>query len=71
MNVSNSYKKIGKLAFFFSLLILILAVIKSFLSGEIGNLTLFGFFQALAISVGAGTIAAIALFIKDEKDKKL
>jgi len=70
MNVKNSLKKIAKLSAFFSTFILILAFIKSYLKGDFGSLTVDGFFQAILISIATGTVAAIALHLKDEKDKK-
>jgi len=62
-------KKIIKLSVFFSFVILVLALVKSYLRGELGSMKAIGFFEAVLISVVAGTIAGVALHTKDEKDK--
>lgn len=69
MNVKKPIIKVAKLSLVISLFILLLAFFKSFLQGEIGNLTLMGFLEAILVSIATGTLAAVALYIKDESDK--
>jgi hypothetical protein len=59
------WKKAFKLTAFFQTLILLLAFLKSFLSGDIGGLTMMGFMQAVLISFICGLIAGVSLAYKD------
>jgi hypothetical protein len=43
----------------------LLAFLKSFLSGDIGGLTMMGFMQAVLISFICGLIAGVSLAYKD------
>lgn len=69
MSVNKSMKKVIKLSVFFTLLILILAIVKSYLRGELSNMTFSGFMEAALISLVGGVVAGVALYIKDENDK--
>lgn len=69
MSVNKSMKKIAKLSVFFTFVILTLAILKSYLRGELSNMTFSGFIEAALISLVGGVVAGVALHIKDEKDK--
>jgi len=69
MSVNKSIKKVVKLSVFFALVIFTLAIVKSYLRGELSNMTWGGLLEAALISIVGGFVAGVALHLKDEKDK--
>jgi hypothetical protein len=60
------WDKVFKLTVYFQILILLLALLKSFLNGGIDGLTMMGFIKAVLISFVGGFLAGLSIAYKDE-----
>ncbi len=60
------WKKAFKVSLFFHIVILTFVFVKTYLSGDIGGITITGFLGAFAVSGICGLFVGIYLAIKDE-----
>jgi|TARA_R110002012_G_scaffold9815_3_gene45569 F0F1-type ATP synthase assembly protein I len=69
LNIKYAVKKISKITLGISIIIFVVAVLKVYLSGKIDNANIERLFGSLIYIIPCALVAAIALFVKDERDK--
>lgn len=70
MNVKNTQKKIIKVTAVLSLIMFLVIAVRTFIQGDVDAAKLMRLIGSLMVIVPGAFIAAIALYIKDEKDKR-